>query len=452
MMSLAAARTPFGFLGRMLSERDGAGRSMRQRILTRLGHEAEDALDEVLAQALKAEGRGIYDLERFAAALERSEVEVKRELEAAGGAVRVMTVHGAKGLEAPIVILPDTTGKPAQVKGGFMKTEAGGFLFAPRKADDCEASSEARAFEEGRQASEQLRLLYVALTRARDRVIVTGRMPGNMKDVDPASWYARIEAAFARPEIADGSREMAHGPRFGADPAPAPLGVASVAAPSPLPPWSFDPPAPEPAAAIYAAPSGFAEGAKSPAASPLARTSGVGGGIGRFRRGEVIHQLLEVLPDLPRETWDDGARRLLAKARDLDADQRTEMAGAALAVLTDPVFAEVFGPGSRAEAAVAGGAPDLPPSLKISGRVDRMVVTPDRVLVVDFKTNRPAPAAIEKADPAYITQMAIYVAVLRAIYPGRRVEAALVWTDGPRLMPVPENMITDALLALRESR
>jgi ATP-dependent helicase/nuclease subunit A len=107
----AASKTPFAFLGRVLTWRDAEGRSMRQRILTRLGHEAEDALDELLAQALKAETRGLHDLERFATALESSEIQVKRELEAGGGQVRVMTVHGAKGLEAPIVILPDAAGR-----------------------------------------------------------------------------------------------------------------------------------------------------------------------------------------------------------------------------------------------------------------------------------------------------------------------------------------------------
>ena len=124
------------------------------------------------------------------------------------------------------------------------------------------------------------------------------------------------------------------------------------------------------------------------------------------------------------------------------------MVAAAFAVLDDPTFAEVFGPGSMAEAAVAGGAPDLPSGLLVSGRVDRMMITGDRVLVVDFKTNRPAPGRIEEADPAYVLQMAVYAAVLRAVFPGRRVEAALVWTDGPRLMPVPEAAMRDALQLL----
>jgi ATP-dependent helicase/nuclease subunit A len=128
------------------------------------------------------------------------------------------------------------------------------------------------------------------------------------------------------------------------------------------------------------------------------------------------------------------------------------MTDAALAVLQDARFAEVFGSGSRAEVAIAGTAAALPPGLRISGRIDRLVVLPDRVLVADFKTNRPSPARIEDADPAYLRQMAIYAAVLAEVFPDRRVEAALVWTDGPRLMPIPENLISQSLAGLSLDR
>ena len=139
----------------------------------------------------------------------------------------------------------------------------------------------------------------------------------------------------------------------------------------------------------------------------------------------------------------------MAREPDLTDDQRVEMIASALGVLEDDRFAEVFGPGSRAEAALAGTAPGLPDGVAISGRLDRLVIGADRVLVVDYKTNRPAPDRIEDADPAYVAQMAVYVAVLRALYPGRAVEAALVWTDGPRLMPVPQDVIEQALESLR---
>ena len=120
-------------------------------------------------------------------------------------------------------------------------------------------------------------------------------------------------------------------------------------------------------------------------------------------------------------------------------------------MLEDARFAGVFGDGSRAEVAIAGTGRALPAGLKISGRIDRLVVLPDRVLVVDFKTNRPSPDRIEAADPAYLRQMALYAAVLADIFDGRRIEAAIVWTDGPKLMAVPENLLAQTLADLRRA-
>jgi ATP-dependent helicase/nuclease subunit A len=210
------------------------------------------------------------------------------------------------------------------------------------------------------------------------------------------------------------------------------------------PAWARTNP-PRDAAARFASPSQMQEQKRIPAPSPLARGEGPGAGLGRFRRGDLIHRLLERLPDLPSHDRPDAARRMLARERDLTEDQRAEMIAAAFGVLDDARFAPVFGPGSRAEVALTGTAPDLPPGVSISGRIDRLVVTPERVLVVDFKSNRPAPDRVEDADPAYVLQMAIYVAVLRRLYPERAVEAALVWTDGPRLMAVPPGLMDAAL-------
>jgi ATP-dependent helicase/nuclease subunit A len=160
---------------------------------------------------------------------------------------------------------------------------------------------------------------------------------------------------------------------------------------------------------------------------------------------------LQLLPDIAAAERAEGARRLLAREPGLTDDQRAEMTAAALAVLNDARFAAVFGPGSRAEVPVIGGAATLPEGFTVSGRVDRLVIEADRVLVIDFKTNRPAPARIDDADPAYIRQMAIYVAVLAEVFPGRSVEAALVWTDGPALMPVPRALMDRDLAKLADS-
>ncbi|MDP1778209.1 MAG: PD-(D/E)XK nuclease family protein, partial [Brevundimonas sp.] len=175
--------------------------------------------------------------------------------------------------------------------------------------------------------------------------------------------------------------------------------------------------------------------------SPLASTAGPGAPLGRFRRGDLIHRLLERLPDIAVAERPDAAVRMLSRERDLDEDQRVEMITAAFAVLDDARFAPVFGVGSRPEVALTGSVGTTP----VSGRMDRLVVTSDRVLVVDYKTNRPAPARIEDADPAYVLQLAVYAAILSDLYPDRAVEAALVWTDGPRLMAVPQAVMDAAL-------
>ena len=447
----ANARAPFDFYGRVLSRLDASGRSMRERMLTRLGNEAEDAIDAFQAEALAAEQVGVRDLERFLARMAASEIEVKREQEdtsgRGGGEVRVMTAHGSKGLEAPIVILPDTTTAAKAMGGPLLDTEGEEFLWAPRAKDDCEASAKARERREEKAAQESLRLLYVAMTRARDRLIVAG--VESQKARYAGSWHDFIARAFDRPEIAEAAREVVIGDvyatRYGADPSFASTTTAGADAARALPAWARTLAPPESPAQRYASPSTLAESERGPSNSPLAEREG----LGRYRRGEVIHRLLQLLPDVAADGRAAAADLLLGRERDLTPAQRAEMAGAALSVLNDARFAAVFGPGSRAEAAIAGSAAALPVGLAVSGRVDRLIVEPGRVLVVDFKTNRPAPERIEDADFAYRVQMAVYVAVLAEVFPGRKIEAALVWTDGPKLMPVPENIIAETLAALR---
>jgi len=450
-LSARAARDgdPFAFFSTLLNRVDDTGVSGRARVLTRLGREAEEAIDETLNQVLAAENRGGVDLETCLALLEAADVEVKRELEGPRGEVRVMTVHGAKGLEAPVVILPDTTMKAKAQGPSLMPVatdEGEAWLMCPGSSkEDCAASKAARDAREARVSDESLRLLYVALTRARDRVIVMGR--GSRRSPEPGDWWSVIEETFDRlgAEVRTLDNNVR---RYGVDLDVLPAVAAATEARPEAPDWTRQIPARD-ASARFASPSQMQEQKRIPAPSPLARgegpNSGVGAGLGRFRRGDLIHRLLERLPDIAAPDRPDAAVRMLARERDLSDDQRTEMIGAAFAVLDDARFAPVFGEGSRAEVALTGSSPDLPPGVSISGRIDRLVVTPERVLVVDFKSNRPAPDHVEDADPAYVLQMAVYTAVLRQLYPDRTVEAALVWTDGPKLMAVPQGLMDAAL-------
>ncbi len=446
----AKLRRPFELYSRLLGAVGEDGRSMRQRLLRRLGLEAEDALDEFLNQVLAAEARGVHDLESLAAALAGLDITVKREMEAERREVRVMTAHGAKGLEAPIVFLPETT--VSQTARGTpllpVAHPAGdGFLWSTSGARDCDASAVAREARAARDEAEVCRLLYVALTRARDRLVLCGRLAERTDPAKVRGWWGAIRDALAHADIADEVRAVTQNgvtfERFGHDPEVRERGAQPERVPSALPAWAAVASPPE-AFARYASPADLGEGAATPAPSPLAAR----GGLGRFRRGDLIHRLLQLLPDLPAPDRAAGAADLLARELDLSAAQRSEMADAALSVLQDARFTEVFGPGSRAEVAVAGTAALLPAGLRISGRIDRLVVLSDKVLVIDFKTNRPSPDRIENADPAYLRQMALYAGVLGEIFDGRQIEVAIVWTDGPKLMPVPEFLWRQTLAEL----
>ena len=449
----ARDRDPFAFFSTALNQVGPDGRSGRARVLDRLGREAEEAIDETLAQVLAAEARGGRDLETCLALLEQADVEVKREMEGTRDEVRVMTVHGSKGLEAPVVILPDTTSRAKPQGPTLMPVtlQDGGeaWLMCPSSAKgDCALSAEVRQARVDRTDAESLRLLYVALTRARDRLIVMGRKLSRPQEgFEAGSWWDVVAGTFERLQAEAPDRVSTFGDgrlRFGVAPQTLERTEAAQAAAAILPDWARRAP-PADAGARFSAPSRMEGALRIPAPSPLATAATGGAALGRFRRGDLIHRLLERLPEIAPPDRADAARRLLARERDLDEAQRAEMIAAAFLVLDDARFAPVFGPGSRAEVALTGSAPELPTGVKIDGRIDRLVVTSDRVLVVDYKTNRPAPDRLEDVDSAYVLQLAVYAAVLRRLYPDRPVEAALVWTDGPKLTPVPEPMLKAAL-------
>ena len=449
LISDAPRRTPFDLIARLIGSLDGQGRSMRTRLSTRLGPEAQDALDETLAQVLALEGRGVRDLEGLAHALAGLAVTVKREMDEPRGQVRVMTTHGAKGLEAPIVFLPETVVRDGGRSSPLLETLVGGFLWSAKAAEDCAAAKIARKQSKKRADDEAMRLLYVALTRSRDRLVIAGRIGADNKVENLKGWWPAVAGAFSAPKIGEKSRPVASGKihfqRFGPDPRRGTMGNKTVTSDIPSPAW-LSQLLPKTPAARFASPSQALEEDPNStiSLSPLARVTG----LGRLRRGEIIHRLLQLLPDLPPDARPAAAEALLAQERALTEAQRQEMARAAFLVLNDPQFARVFAAGSRAEAALVGTSPKLPAGLNVSGRMDRLLVENDRVLVVDFKTNRPAPSRVEDTDLGYITQMAIYTAVLGEIFPGRPIEAALVWTDGPKLMAIPEKMMAQALAAL----
>ena len=429
----------------------------RARLLARLGAEAAEPIDELLGAALAYTRLHPPSLQGFVHWLRRSGAEVKREAGGAGSAVRVMTVHGAKGLQAPLVILPDTTGLPPE-REAVVWGEADGVevpLWAPRgelRGPAWRGAAEAARLLRMREYN---RLLYVALTRAEDRLVVCGWSP---RRGEPAveSWYCLARRAFERmgAEIAafegawGGEMMVAASGQTAPVRRPEAAGMAKVA---PLPAWAGRPgdwrpalPPDEPALPRPLAPSrpsGALFGPVPAASSPLAAVGA------RFARGTAVHELLQHLPGVPHGGRVAAGAAWLARTV-VVAAEREVLLGQVLEVIGHPELAPLFGPAGRAEQPVSG----LVAGQVISGVVDRMAVLADTVLVADFKTGRAAPGSAAETPVRYLRQLAAYRAVLRGAFPGRAVRCWLVWTEGAAAVELPEALLDGHAPGVKVSR
>jgi ATP-dependent helicase/nuclease subunit A len=431
--------TPFAFYAWLLGGDGG-----RQRILKRLGHEANDALDEFLELALNYERKAPASVQGFMSWLRSADTEVKRDMEISRDEVRVMTVHGAKGLEAPVVIMVDTTSSPSDTQrlrliqvprgnGGEVTVWAG------RKADDPAAVAAARIAMLGDTEDEYRRLLYVAMTRAADRLIVAGIQPGNMNGVRKFSWYDLVDQGLTASglheevvETDDGKIKRYTRPEDGAHVG----GVVAAATNTQraLPTWLRTSLPTQAKSAGSLRPSDVGEDK----ARRVKSSESVGQRTLALRRGTLVHRLLQSLPDVASERRRDAARNFLQRqAGDWGEAEREALAARVLAVIDDGRFAAVFSAGSRAEVPIVGRL-ELAghPAVLVSGQIDRLVVTENEVLVVDFKTNQSPPGSPADAPSAYVRQLALYRALLEKLYPQRVIRTALLWTETPELMEI----------------
>ncbi|MBR0692379.1 double-strand break repair helicase AddA [Bradyrhizobium lablabi] len=435
--------TPFAFYAWLLG-----GDSGRARILRRLGHEANDALDEFLELALNYERKAPASLQGFVAWLRAADTEVKRDMEISRDEVRVMTVHGAKGLESSVVFLVDTTTSPSDTQrlrlihlpqGNAAPQAAGVVVWAGKKADDPPGVAEARKAMLADTEDEYRRLLYVAMTRAADRLIVGGCKPGNTTTVRKSSWYDLITKGLANSELRLEELETPAGKvkRYSrvedgaaVTGAAAPTLTSSIA----LPAWLRTPAAPETAGGGLLRPS-------DPAGDDghhVRTGESVTLRARALQRGTLVHRLLQSLPDVAAERRRAAALFYLARNADgWSEEERAALAGQVLDLIVDPRFAAVFAPGSRAEVSIVGRLerPGEPMAL-ISGQIDRLVVTPKEVLIVDFKTNHAPPETAAAAPRGYVRQLSLYRAVLSKLYPQLPVRAALLWTETPEMMEI----------------
>jgi ATP-dependent helicase/nuclease subunit A len=446
-----AQQLPFTFYARVLGAAGG-----RKRFLARLGHEADDALDEFLNLALDYERRETPSLQGFVAWLRAAQTDVKRDMEITRDEVRVMTVHGAKGLEAPIVVLADTTTPPAgppQRQPRLLSLPPSGphspncFVWTGAKASDTAPVSAARERARREAEEEYRRLLYVAMTRAIDRLVICGAE--GERGRPEGCWWDLVFDALKPPvsveEPADDGDGMVWRYRKVSVSADKPNTPSPVAMPSDgRPSWLEHEATAEPPPVRVLSPAAVYD--------ETARGRGWASGSGVERdkalaRGVLVHRLLQSLPETPQATRAEAARRYLARSpAGFSAEERERMFDEIRRLLDDPRFASLFLPGSRAEVPIVGRLKGG--TLAVSGQVDRLTVTGDSVLIADYKTNRPAPCSLADVPQAYVAQLALYRAVLGRLYPDKRIRAALVWTDVPDLMEIPDADLDAALVAI----
>lgn len=417
---------PYDLIERILTRHKG-----RRNLLSRLGNEAEDGINALLSQALAYERNAIPSLTGFLVWMETDDLEIKRQIDSASDQIRVMTVHGAKGLEAPIVILPDTGKRDIQIKDDILKmnnqavwkTSAADL---PRVMADCVDQMKAAQYEE------RLRLLYVALTRAEKWLIVAAAGELSKKN---DSWYQIVDAALDQggtEELSFLGLDFKRHAHADWDKLPDAEVVHNRAEETELEGLFYTPPPPVPAQIETLSPSDLG-GAKA-----LAGDRGRDEDTAKAY-GTLVHTYLEHLSAVPEESWPETIASL--RAIDPENPAHPEACQEAERVLRSDALALLFADHSMAEVSISAplGA------RRLSGVIDRLIVSEGRVLAADFKTNQTVPIRPEECPDGILRQMGAYAHALGQIYPDHRIETAICWTNTGTLMYLPHEIVTQAL-------
>ena len=427
---LADDTSVFGFYSSVLIE-------TRQEFRRRLGPAVDETLDHFLGLAQDFGVAGGVSLTAFLAQVRGSGGEVRRDMDSGGGGeLRVMTIHGAKGLEAPVVVLPDmlspASGRPDQL----VSDPQTGFVYWAPGALRPDFVTAARDDARARQQEEENRLLYVALTRARDGICIGGWQAKNRRTLE-GSHYEVLASAIAGMDgaetVDDGTVRVETGGSLAISP-DGPATPPVLVERKPVPDWLFAAAADEPRPPRPLRPSqpdGRASGLRAPGQR-------IGTASSALARGRLAHKLFEVLPAVPVDGRARVMEQLLAAHRDVPDAAARQLADEVRAVMELPDLAPVFGPDALAEVSVSG----VVGGAGVAGQIDRLHVDEARVLVADFKTgSRPARAPVE-----YRRQMALYAALLEQIYPDRQVVTWLVWTEDRSIEEI-DRTARDAALA-----
>ncbi len=409
---------PYDLIERALTRHDG-----RRRLITRLGAEAADGIDELLNQALAYERGEVPSLTGFLVWLETDEIEVKRQADSAGQRIRVMTVHGAKGLESEIVILPDTADRAPQDRDEIYLADDGSPLWKTEKDDSPPLVVALRQQKAEREAEENLRLLYVALTRARTWLIVAGAGTA----AKPNCWYNLVSDGMAAVGAAPLGDMLRH--ETGAWPGLA-GGAAALAVAELLPErWMLE------TAAAPLRPSEPLSPSALGGAKVLPGEVDDSDEDTAKARGSALHLLLEHLAARDPATWPELAAHLVPESL------RDSLLAEAGAVLTAPELVSLFGTNSLAEVPVTADFAGR----RLYGVLDRLVIEADRILAVDYKSNHRIPRSAKEVPEGLLRQMGAYAGMLAQIYPDRKIEVAILWTRRAQLMPLDADIVRAAL-------
>lgn len=431
LLARADIETPHRLIEFMLS----GGMGGRRKLIRRLGQEARDPIEELLSAAIQFETLATPSLQAFLDWFDRGEVEIVRDPSSPLDAVRVMTAHGAKGLQAPLVILADATADPATAPRPILKVRRDGDedasfpAFRPRAEERTGPLADLVADAQARELQEHWRLFYVAATRAEEQLVVAGALGSRAKGEPPAaSWYAAAAAAFDALGVADGDGGVRYftGSRLHRD-APNDTRPRILAESVDLPDWTRQPAPVEARPPRPLAPSSLGEDMVSdPPPTPAMRAAA--------ERGRLIHALIERLPRVAGADRTAALRWLRTVGGVGDDSIAGEIVDSVMAVTGHQDFAELFGPEALAEAPIAAVLED---GTVVFGTVDRLLVGDGVVRVIDFKTGRRAPASIDEIPPYHLRQMAVYAEALGVIFPHHRIEAALLYTATPVLFTLP---------------
>lgn len=436
LLAASDTSTPFQFFAHIL-ERDGG----RAALFARLGSEVDDPLTALLDAALAFEQDHAPSLQAFVAWMEEDDSELKRDPDAPRNEVRVMTVHGAKGLEAPIVILADSHMAPGSRETIAVLKNATVTLpvWAAKKELRVGPVEAAHVAEQSEALQDYWRLFYVAITRARDRLYFAGWEPHQK----PAAktWYQLAEDTFAEAVATDGDEPYWPGSRSIILPNMEPPQADSAIGPAPdfvVPDWASSLAPDEPVPPRPLTPSQLG-GEDLLVADPPQTGQRLTSQKAAAKRGAALHRLLELLPQIASADRGTSAVTLLAHA-DMPPESHAVLMDEVTAVLADPAFAAVFGPQSLAEVPVTA----LLGAVVLSGQIDRLAVSDTEVLIVDYKTTAKPPGTPEAVPQPYLRQMAAYRSALRQIYPAHTIRCALLWTATPALMPLPDALLDAA--------